>query len=90
MRPMVPKFLRFPESPCISMMVRLIFQLLAAKTSIKRERHKAAHACSSSRLYKPSGTLPILQFWRSGVTCLHWGHVMVHRLRVPILRGKLF
>ena len=30
-RPMVHKIQRFPESPCVSVMVRLILQLLATK-----------------------------------------------------------
>ena len=33
---------RFPESLCISMVVRLILQLLTTKTLVKRERHQAA------------------------------------------------
>ena len=87
--PMVPEKQRFPEPPCVSMMVRLILQLLATKTSVKRRRHKAAHVWCCSRLSRPSATLQVLQIWRSGAACLHRGYGFVHRLRVPTLQDKL-
>ena len=70
-------------------MVRLILQLFATKTSVKRVRHKAAHARCCSRPSRPSVTLPFLLFWRSGAVCLHRGYGFVRRLPVPILQDKL-
>ena len=60
MRPLAPKIQRFPELPYVSMIVTLILQLLATKTSVKRKRHKAVHVWYSTRLSLPPVTLPIL------------------------------